>query len=520
MSEHRPASQNDVLAFLADPLTHGGRDVRRIDTHGAIVFLSGKNAFKVKRAVRFPFLDYSTLAKRKAACEEELKINSPFAPQIYRRAVPITQNADGHIEIDGDGTPIEWAVEMARFDETLTFDHIARSGPLASDLLTGIADTVLASHSAAPVAPADPWIASIPLIMSRTVTAFRSAGIFAAGDIDALDHASHAAFARVSKSLEQRGQFGFVRRCHGDLHLENIALIDGKPVLFDAIEFDAGIASVDVLYDLAFVLMDFIHYGRGDAANAILNRYIDKSPDTVDALQLLPLFMSMRAAIRAQVLLARLEQNRSDTDAIEKRARSYFDLARRLMSPSQPNLIAIGGLSGTGKSALARMLASTIAPLPGAVVVRSDVIRKRLFNADETHRLPADAYRPAVTAQVYEILAQSAARILDRGCSVIVDAVFARQSERTMISSVAQSMNRRFAGIFLTADLETRKERVAQRSNDASDATPEIAVRQEDYDLGEMTWSVVDASGTPEQTLARCQTMLSIQSGPDQVCST
>ena len=495
--------QARVFAFLTDPVTHP--DVHRIDTHGASVFLEGGRALKIKRAVRFPFLDYSTLAKRKAACDEEIRINRPFAPQIYRRVVPITQQGDGSLEIDGGGTPVEFAIEMARFDERQTFDHLAQAGPLDPALIDAVAEAIAASHRGAPQAPAEPWIHSIPGIIADNTAAFREAACFTAEDIDDLDKASLSAFSRLHGLLEQRGRDGYVRRCHGDLHLANIVLIDDRPVLFDAIEFDPVIASVDVLYDLAFAIMDFLRYDRPAAANALLNRYLGiTSVDNLDALAALPLFMSLRSAIRAHVLLARIGRNSRDTAEIMRSARTYFELAQRTIRPPAPTLVAVGGLSGTGKSVLARALAPAIPPQPGAVVLRTDVLRKQHFQIKETDRLPESAYRPDVSKRIYETLLQRASRILVQGHSVVVDAVFAHEAERNAISDVARKLSVRFSGLFLTADLPTRQQRVGRRAADASDATPEIAGLQEKYDIGSMNWALVDASGTPQQTLERC----------------
>src|SRR3984957_3974555 len=287
--------QEKVFAFLTDPLTHP--DVRRIDTHAAAVFLEGARALKIKRAVRFPYLDYSTLAKRKAACDEEIKVNRASAPQIYHRVVPITQSADGSLSIDGSGAPVEFAIEMTRFDEQQTIDHLAEAGELDSGLVDAIADAIAASHAVAPLAPAEPWIKSIPTIIDDNTTAFRTAACFPASDVDGLEEASQSAFSRIRTLLEQRAKQGYVRRCHGDLHLANIVLIEHKPVLFDAIEFDPAIASVDVVYDLAFPIMDLLRYGRNAAANALLNRYLKTaSLEHVDVLEALPLLMSLRAA--------------------------------------------------------------------------------------------------------------------------------------------------------------------------------------------------------------------------------
>lgn len=495
--------QARVFAFLTDPAKHP--DVQRIDTHGASVFLEGDRALKIKRAVRFPFLDYSTLGKRKAACDEEIKINRPFAPQIYRRVVPITQSGDGSLEIDGRGTPVEFAIEMARFDERQTFDHLAEAGPLYPALISAVAEAIAASHCSAPLAPAEPWIRSIPGIIEGNTAAFREAACFPAKDIDDLEQASLSAFLRLRVLLEQRGRQGYVRRCHGDLHLANIVLIGDQPVLFDAIEFDPVIASVDVLYDLAFTIMDFLRYDRPANANVLLNRYLGiTSVDNLDALAALPLFMSLRSAIRAHVLLARISRNSRDTASVMRSARAYFELAQRTIHPSAPTLVAVGGLSGTGKSVLAHALAPAVPPQPGAVVLRTDVLRKQHFEIKETDRLPESAYRPEVTRKIYETLVQRASRILVQGHSVVVDAVFAHVAERSAISEVARKLNVRFSALFLVTDLATRQRRVGHRKPDASDATPEIAGLQEKYDIGAIDWAVVDASGTPEQTLERC----------------
>ena len=504
--------QESVFAFLTDPATHPG--VHRIDTHAASVFLEGGRALKIKRAVRFPFLDYSTLEKRKAACEEEIRINRPFAPQIYHRVVPITRDSDGSMSIDGNGTPVEYAVQMTRFDEGQTIDHLAEAGALDIGLVDAIADTIAASHDIEPLAPAAPWINSIPGIIEGNTTAFRAAACYPATDIGDLQEASLSAFRKVRGLLEQRGKAGYVRRCHGDLHLANMVLIEGKPVLFDAIEFDPDIASIDVLYDLAFPIMDLIRYGRQLAANALLNRYLaTTAEDHLDALAALPLFMSLRAAIRAHVLLARLDRPGHDEVEVMQSARAYFELARQTIHPPAPTLIAVGGLSGTGKSVLARALAPDVLPLPGAVVLRTDVLRKQLFKVDETDRLPESAYRPEVTGQIYELLAKRAGRILAQGHSVVVDAVFARNAERHAIRDVANRFNVRFADFFLTADLATRIKRVGGRRCDASDATPEIAELQEKYDLGAIDWAVIDASGTPEQTLKQCELRIAHDEG-------
>jgi aminoglycoside phosphotransferase family enzyme/predicted kinase len=497
-------TQERVFAFLTDPTAHPA--AHRIDTHAASVFLDGTRALKIKRAVRFPYLDYSTLEKRKAACDEEIRINRQFAPQIYHRVVPITQAQNGSLQIDGKGSAVEYAIEMTRFDERQTIDHLAEMGPLDPDLVDAMAEAIAASHVKAPLAAADPWIASIPAFIKGNTAAFRAAACFAAAEIDDLGKASLSAFHRIHGLLESRGRQGHIRRCHGDLHLANIVLIDHKPVLFDAIEFDPDLASVDLLYDLAFPVMDLIRYSRQAAANALLNRYLNATSDeNLDALAALPLFISLRAAIRANVLLACLARTCDDKANVMGSAQAYFELARLAIHPPAPKLIAIGGLSGTGKSALARALAPRVAPQPGAVILRSDILRKQLFEVGETDRLPERAYQPEITRQIYQTLVQRASRILAQGHSVIVDAVFAQASERDAICDAAGKLNIPLVGLFLETDLATRQSRVDRRQRDASDATSEIAALQEKYDIGAIDWTAINASGTPEQTLIQCQ---------------
>ncbi|WP_456843269.1 bifunctional aminoglycoside phosphotransferase/ATP-binding protein [Bradyrhizobium sp. USDA 4486] len=480
--------------------------VERIDTHAASVFLDGTRALKIKRAVKFPFLDYSTLEKRKIACEEEININRPLAPQIYHRVVAIAEEPDGLVQVEGSGRTIEYAVDMSRFDESRTLDHLAKAGPLDAELGSSIADAIGASHAQATVADGAAWVNSVPALIDGNSNGLRAGDHLERAAIEQLGKASHAMFLRLRAMLEQRARRGFVRRCHGDLHLANIVLIEDRPVLFDAIEFDTQMATVDVLYDLAFTLMDLLRYSQANAANAVLNQYLTQAPvETLDALAALPLFMSIRAAIRAQVALARLERLDADRTGILDDARRYFELARSLIDPPAPRLIAVGGLSGTGKSVLARALAPAVAPEPGAVVLRSDVIRKQLFQVGQTDRLRPSAYGPEVTARVYEVLMQRARQVLAQSHSTIVDAVFARESERDDLAALARTCGVPLNGLFLVADLATRKARIGGRQGDASDATQEVAALQEHYSIGHIGWATIDASGTQAQTLERCR---------------
>jgi len=505
--------QAEVIAFLSDAGNSPRADaVKRIDTHAAIVFLAGPDAWKIKRAVKYPFLDFSTLEKRRQACAHEIEVNRANAPQIYLDAVPVTRRPDGSLEIGGGGEIVEWAVHMTRFDETRTLDRVIEAGPLADTLIDALAHQMVQAHARAPVQDAGPWIADLRNYVDQNAEAFAQyPDLFPAGRAAGLTKASIAAFDRIRPLLEARGRAGHVRLCHGDAHLGNIVLVGDQPVLFDAIEFDDVIATADMLYDLAFLLMDLCERGHLHEANRTLNRYLIESrcADHYDGLAALPFFLMMRAAIRAKVTASRLE---FCTDAaragLVAQVEAYFSAACDFVAPKEPRLIAVGGLSGTGKSTLAAGIADAVGRAPGAVVLRSDIMRKQLAGVGETDRLPEEAYSVAASHAVYEELYRTAARILETGHSVIADAVFARQGERDAIAEVGRTAGAPFTGLWLDAPLHVLTARVGARTGDASDADEEVVRRQAGYDLGDMTWTRVDASGVPDEALEQARRIL------------
>jgi uncharacterized protein len=505
-------SQEAVFDLLGNPATYGSGlgncNIQRHQTHAAMVFLAGDRALKVKRAVRYPFLDYSTLAKRKAACEAELEVNRRFAPQLYRRVLPITREGDGSLALDGVGEPIEWAVEMARFDENRTLDHLAERGELDDTLLGKLAVAVVTMHEHAEPVEGGPWIAALEQFIRNNSSIFRKhAALFPAETVSDLERQSISVLARLRPLLAKRGRQGLIRRGHGDLHLRNIAVIDGEPVAFDALEFDPVIASGDLLYDLAFLLMDLVETGHARAANRVLNGYFAaaRRPADCDGIAALPFFMSLRAAIRAMATASRLDVAKKDVAML---ARRYFDLALELLKPVRPAIVGVGGLSGTGKSLLAQSLAPSLTPAPGALIFRSDVERKAFYGLAENEHLPGEAYRSEITERIYRTITDNAARVAKAGHSTIVDAVFAKSEERTAIETAATALGVDFHGLFLVADFKTRLDRVGARKRDASDANSAVVLKQQEFPIGAVTWIRIDASGSPEQTLGKARTAL------------
>jgi predicted kinase len=363
-------------------------------------------------------------------------------------------------------------------------------------------------HERAERVEATPWIAALERYIHDNTTMFRRhPDLFPEDQVENLERQALAALQRLRPLLFARGEQGLVRRGHGDLHLGNIAVLDGEPVAFDALEFDALIASGDVLYDLAFLLMDLVDFGQRAAANQILNGYYSatRREADCDGIAALPFFMSLRAAIRAMTTASRLDVTKQ---TVARSAQAYFALALKLLTTVKPKLIGIGGLSGTGKSSVARALAPTLAPVPGSLIFRSDVERKALYGVGEHERLPPDAYRAEISERVYQIIIDKAVRVAKAGHSAIVDAVFAQTHERTALERAAAGTGVDFRGLFLVADLATRLQRVGTRAADASDADAEIARVQESFATGAMHWNQVDAAGSAVQTLANVRSAI------------
>ncbi len=506
-------NQQDAIAFLADPSSYGAgiEQVERIETHVSLVFLAGERAYKLKRAVRLPYLDFSTAERRREACAAELALNRRTAPALYLDLCRLGRDAAGAVRFSDNGPEVDWVVVMRRFDQALLFDALAQAGRLDRRIMDALADHIAAFHDAAERRPDQGGAAAMAEIAEtnhRVLVGARGAG-FAPARVAAIRAKWSEGIAAAAELLENRRASGKVRRCHGDLHLRNICLLDGEPLLFDCLEFSEALASIDILYDLAFLLMDLEHRGLPRLANQVLNRYLDRTGED-DGLTAMPLFLSLRAGIRAHVTATALAAHPDRADKMAAEARRYLDLAHRALEPQPARLVALGGLSGSGKSTLAAGLAPELGLRPGARVLRSDVIRKLLLGVAPETRLPAAAYAPDITRRVYGMLRAKAAAALAAGYSAIIDAVSLTEAQRRSFAEIARTAGAPFSGLWLEAAAATMTERILARRDDASDATPEILAQQLRRDPGAIDWTRIDTSGGPQACLAAARGALGL----------
>ncbi len=503
--------QSETIAFLASPSTHGGADVRRIDTHASVVFLAGARAWKLKRAVRYDYLDFSTTGRRRAMCEAELRINRRIAPRIYTGVTPVTREPDGSLALGGTGTPVDWVLEMTRFDEDGLFDRLASHGRLDLDLMHRLALAVAELHLTAESRLDHGGADGMAWVIDGNAAGFaeEGRGILDPPACARVTLEARRVLDRCRAKLDARRAAGFVRQCHGDLHLRNIVLVDGHPTPFDAVEFNDEIACIDVQYDLAFLLMDLCRRGLPRHANVVLNGYLAATGD-IDGLSLLPLFLSCRAAVRAKTSAtsARLQRDPQSRRELEDLARQYLDRAERLLDPPGPGLVAIGGLSGSGKSTLALSLAPLVGAVPGAIVIRSDEVRKRICGVSPLARLGPEGYAPDVSRKVYAAAADQARRVLRAGHAAIVDAVFARRENREAIARVAAAERVPFAGLWLDAPSSVLMGRADRRTSDVSDADSAVVAAQAAEDVGPIAWHRLNAVRTAEGVLEDAVTLV------------
>jgi aminoglycoside phosphotransferase family enzyme/predicted kinase len=472
--------QEETLRFLTSLDDGDGVST----THISHVVLGRSRAFKLKRAVAFPYLDFSTAQKRLAMCEREVALNQRTAKSLYLGAHRITRATNGGLELDGAGELVDAVVEMRRFDDQALLDKLAAADRLTPEIVEALARRIAAFHDQSAIVRSRGGLEAMSRVVDLTEVSLREAP---PAPKPALDE--HVARLRqllqgCGPLLDARHSQGKTRHCHGDLTLRNICMFEGAPTPFDCLEFSDELASIDVLYDLAFLLMDLCRVGQRALANLSLNRYLDWRDET-DGLPSLPFFLSLRATIRAYV--AAEQQNAAEAEV-------YFEFARSLTRYSLPCVVAVGGYSGSGKSSVAAALAPRLGVAPGARTINSDRLRKKLFGVEPTQRLPPEAYFGEVSTHVYAQMREQAARVATAGWPVVVDAVFDLPESRAEIEKIARDAGVPYFGFWLNAGLDARLARVDIRRGDPSDATRDVLLHQMQRDPGEMRWKRIDAA--------------------------
>jgi aminoglycoside phosphotransferase family enzyme/predicted kinase len=448
-----------------------------VETHISAVFVGADEVFKLRKAVRTPFLDFSGVAERHRTALRELELNAPHAPGLYRGVVAVTRGADGALALGGDGEAVDWVVRMARVPPEDFFDAIAARGGLTPALLDSLGDAVAAYHDALPPVAKDQAVVFSEIVLGNKRSAL-AAGMDAAV-VQRWTDGALAALDGVRDWLRAREAAGYVRRAHGDLHLGNLCLWGGVPAPFDALEFNEDLATIDLGYDASFLFMDLDTRVGREAANRVLNRYVARTGDC-GMLKGMQLFQSVRAMVRAHIAAARGQ-------AAECQA--YLDHAFSYLTPAPALVVAIGGLMGTGKTTLARALAPRLGAAPGALVLRSDEIRKRIFGVAPEAKLPPAAYTGDASKEVFAAMLRGIAAA--GGHTVIADATFMDARLREVVRRAAGG---RFLGVWLQAPLSVLEARVAGRQGDASDADVAVLRRAAGDDPGAGDWLAVDST--------------------------
>lgn len=500
-----------LINALLDPALYAQpvQEVEVLETHGAWVLLAGAHAWKIKKPVSLPFMDFGTLALRRAACQAEVRLNRRFetadpASHLYIQAMPIVGKADQPrwgTPGEDDDNAIEWAVHMRRFNQDQRLDHLCARGALKPEHLTSLAQRMARFQAASAVAsPEGPWgRANGVLAFARdNLTSLRGSltGARDAAQTDQLSRWTESRFKLQATLLAQRLREGRVREGHGDLHLGNLVLIGNEVVPFDGIEFNDALRWIDVASDMAFVWMDLLDHGQTGLANGLLSDWLDASGDT-SAPDVLPFFAVYRALVRAKVAVIRGAQAGADTDACVNEARKYTALALRIAQAPAPQLVITHGLSGSGKTwASSRWLQAETSGR--AIRLRSDVERKRLHGLSATQAsgsgLNTGLYSPQAHTDTYAHLLERAGHLLETGWSVLVDAAFLRRHEREAFAALAQAAGCPFHILATEAPLAVLRERISERQArgaDASEATVAVLEQQlgwlEPLTVGERT---------------------------------
>src|SRR5450830_516436 len=474
-----------IIKALLEPgcYPHPVKCVELVETHVSWLLLAGEFAYKIKKPITLPFLDYGTLDKRHICCDAELRLNCRFAPDIYLGVVAIVGTPESP-RFSDNGVSIEYAVKMRRFDEAGRLDHVCARGELELTHISALADTIVAFHHNAATAPFSTRFGSLREVMAPVLENFEELHSLLSDrecqvKLDNLLVWTRAEFNRLTPQFFARKVTGKIRECHGDLHLGNIVLIDGRVTLFDCIEFNEDFRWIDVASEISFTYIDLLDHQQPKLAGWFLNEWLSHSGD-YDAMSVLRYYAVYRALVRAKVAAIRATQDQGGISETRK----YIMLAERLIFPPNPRLVITHGLAGCGKTrASTPLLLNDVSG--GTIRLRSDVERKRLFGLAATAKshsaLDDGIYTQAASQRTYHWLHELARGLLAAGWSVIVDATFLKRTERNLFRALATQEGTEFRILAPQASPAQLRARVAARlkkEHDASEATLEVLEQQ------------------------------------------
>lgn len=498
--------QSDIIQALCDPTTYG-KNVKKVtirQSHIALIFFAGDMVYKLKRAVIYPTVDFSTPEKRKLACISEMKRSTIYAPHLILGIKPIKRLKNGKIHIGGQrGQEIDTVIVERRIPQKSLLNFLLPSPSFDRFETMDLAESLAELHSKAKTFHSKWGTEVIQKIILRTETTLNYfPEIFNRNEVNSLTHASLDMLKKNARLVTFRQKTGRVKKCHGDLSLSNVAYDKKKFLFISPIEYNETLDCIDTLYDLAYLTMDLEMKGLRRLSNILFNHYMSYMND-IEGFPLLPLYQSLRAAFRAAVyaktttILTGIEK----TEAIQK-AQKYFALSRRFMADFKPVLIACGGLSGSGKSRIAREIGGLMNPAPGAIILRDDVVKKQITGLAPHQRFNKTMDTPAFEKVVYEVLRQQATTALRTGSCVIVDALFHDPVQRKGIEKLAQKMNVPFVGLWMDAPLSVRTERVKHRKQTPSDIRKEDELEcQLSLKTGKIIWHKINTNQIKEETI-------------------
>lgn len=465
--------------------------ITTIETHISVVFLTGPYAYKLKKNVNFGFLDFSSLAKRKQFCELEVTLNRRYAPQLYIDVVAVYIDKDSQVTLDpeqANSDPIDYLVKMNQFDPNQVLGRYLQNESLNTQQVETLALQIADFHQQAEPVALDSLLGEPKTILQPMLdnfpTLYQSLDSVHHQRLDQLHHWTLTQFNLLTPLITQRRQQGYVRACHGDLHIDNITLIDHTPVLFDGIEFNEEFRWIDVISDLAFLLIDLDYRQKPQLHRRILSLYLSRTND-LKGLKLLPFYQVYRALVRAKITVLRANQLSAksfDHALLMDKSLNYINLAEQYIRPLlQPKLVLLQGVSGSGKSHLADHLLS----LMDAVIISSDRTRKQLYGISALHRVKevekSALYSPEMNKKTYETMLERAERLLGLGRSVIVDATFLKRVHRQSFATLARKIQCHNYLIYIQATPEIAAQAIRNRetlNDNPSDAGIEIMQQQ------------------------------------------